>query len=173
MDTFRNKVIEQQSSTQYKVFAVAKYLNETLERDMGLLINQRDARYTREDWEKKQNIVRETKYCADLMMEIFGETNHGDSLRYRDWGKIYFWTLEICKHICGIVCRLCIHVTIRFSSRHIDFCTSIGKISHAFNQMLQTLKLTTTKVLSIHANSFLAETIEYSFCKIHFIIIKL
>lgn len=39
-------------------------------------------RYSLVDWEKKQNIVMETKYCADLMMEIFGDTNHGDSLQY-------------------------------------------------------------------------------------------
>lgn len=41
------------------------------------------------DWEKKQNIVREMKFCADLMEEMFGETNHGEALQYR-YDEFYF-----------------------------------------------------------------------------------
>lgn len=164
--TFRQKIIHNDYGTKENVLEIYRYL-EKLQIDISnLQINVQGTSYGWRDWEKKQNIVREMKFCADLMEEMFGETNHGEALQYREWYELYFLTFSIGKHICEMVCKLCVHVTFRLSSSHMDLCESIGKIPHAFSEVLQSLKLTTAKVLSNNTNPFMAETIEYNFCRI-------
>ncbi|XP_065929776.1 uncharacterized protein [Magallana gigas] len=122
--------------------------------------NQPGTSYGWKDWEKKKNITREMKFCADLMIEIFGETNHEELLPYREWYEVYFLTFSIGKCICEMVCILCVHLTLRFSSKHIDLCASIAEIPRVLSEVLQSLKRTSAKVLSNNISDFMAETIE-------------
>lgn len=164
---FKREIIHSDYGTKENVLEINRYLEKLQTGISNLQINQPGTSYGWKDWEKKKNITREMKFCADLMIEIFGETNHEELLPYREWYEVYFLTFSIGKCICEMVCILCVHLTLRFSSKHIDLCASIAEIPRVLSEVLQSLKRTSAKALSNNISDFMAETIEYNLCRIY------
>lgn len=113
-----------------------------------------------EDWKIRSNIVRETTCCADLMLQVFDNTNDGQYTEKGELFGVFENTLEISKHICKIVCRLCIDITLRFSSRNIKFCSGICDIPITLHKVLQSFKTITATVLFHNDFLYRTETIE-------------
>lgn len=72
---------------------------------------------TPEDWEKRRNIVKETICCADLMLQVFDNTNDGQCTEKG------------------------------FSSRNIGLCAGICDIPNTLHEVLQSFKTIITTVL--------------------------
>lgn len=113
-----------------------------------------------EDWKIRSNIVRETTCCADLMLQVFDNTNDGQYTEKGELFGVFKNTLKISKHICKIVCRLCIDITLRFSSRNIKFCSGICDIPITLHKVLQSFKTITATVLFHNDFLYRTETIE-------------
>lgn len=111
---------------------------------------------TREDWEKRRSIVQETVRCLDLMHQVFDNSNGDQCTDYGEPFEVFVHTFKISKHICEIVCKLCIHITLRFSSKNIQICAGICDIPNTLYEVLQSFKTIITTVL-LH-NDFLYRT---------------
>lgn len=156
-------IIADSYSLQRNVLEIKKYLDK-LEMDLSKL-----EMYKNEDWKKKLYIVRETEKCVDLMRKIFDTRDDREPLRYGEWHGVHCWTFSIGQYICKIVCRLCVHVIVNFSSSPIELRASLSKIPYTLNKWMDSFKRIINDLLSKEGfhKQFMADRIEYNSCRIY------